>query len=323
MNNTKKGDAFRHPRNRYTGKYDFARLIRGYPELARFVRKNPSRESTIDFADPAAVKALNRALLKDFYGIERWDIPPGYLCPPIPGRSDYIHTIADLLALSNQGPIPEGSAIHALDVGVGANCIYPIIGNREYGWTFVGTDTDAVALGSAQSIIDANPELGKAIELRQQESPSDILYGMFRENEVFDLSVCNPPFHASLEDAQAGSQRKWRNLGREPVHSLNFGGQNSELWCPGGELAFVRHMIQESAELADCCFWFSALISKEDHLVPLYTTLKNSGVTDYRTLAMAQGQKKTRIIAWTFLTPRQREEWRNERWTKTELGRSK
>jgi 23S rRNA (adenine1618-N6)-methyltransferase len=60
---------------------------------------------TIDFSDPEAVKSLNQALLISYY-----DIQMGYshyLCPPIPGRADYIHYIADLLAESNNGIIPS------------------------------------------------------------------------------------------------------------------------------------------------------------------------------------------------------------------------
>jgi 23S rRNA (adenine1618-N6)-methyltransferase len=46
--------------------------------------------------------------------------------PPIPGRADYIHYIADLLATTNSG-IPKETEYKDWDIGVGANCIYPII----------------------------------------------------------------------------------------------------------------------------------------------------------------------------------------------------
>lgn len=318
----KSGDSLRHPRNRYAGKYDFARLKKACPDLTPFIVKNPAGEPTIDFSNANAVKTLNRALLADFYGIKAWDIPPGYLCPPIPGRSDYIHAVADLLAAPRGGKIPTGNSTRVLDIGVGANCIYPIVGHCEYGWSFVGTDIDPLALQAAQRNIDANPSLMDHIELRAQKQNGDIFNGIFKDKEVFDLTLCNPPFHSSLEEAQAGSRRKWKNLGRESLAksksapALNFGGQGAELWCPGGELAFVRRMIHESTGWGNQCLWFSSLISMEDHLAYLYTTLNNAGVTDYRTLNMAQGQKKTRVIVWTFLKPEQRENWRIERWEK-------
>ncbi len=87
-----------HPRNRFREGYDFERLVKSSPALKNFVRLNAYRDLSIDYADPFAVKALNRALLKDAYGLSTWDVPGGYLCPPIPGRSDYLHYLADLLA---------------------------------------------------------------------------------------------------------------------------------------------------------------------------------------------------------------------------------
>ena len=68
-----------HPRNPHQGRYDFARLLAASPALLPFVRTLPHGQ-TIDFADPAAVKALNQAILVADYGIQGWDIPDGYLC---------------------------------------------------------------------------------------------------------------------------------------------------------------------------------------------------------------------------------------------------
>lgn len=95
-----------HPRNRHQGRYDFPQLIKSTPELGAFVIINPYGKESIDFANPAAVRVFNRALLKAFYGIAHWDIPADFLCPPVPGRADYVHFLADLLAERNEGLIP-------------------------------------------------------------------------------------------------------------------------------------------------------------------------------------------------------------------------
>ncbi len=87
-----------HPHNPHQGRYDFALLTRALPELAKHTITNPKGEPTINFSDSEAVRVLNQALLAHYYGVKFWDIPEGYLCPPIPGRADYIHYIADLLA---------------------------------------------------------------------------------------------------------------------------------------------------------------------------------------------------------------------------------
>ena len=71
------------------------------------MRPNQFGDESVDFANPAAVKALNRALLRQDYGLDYWDIPAGYLCPPIPGRADYVHYLADLLAADRGGGAPR------------------------------------------------------------------------------------------------------------------------------------------------------------------------------------------------------------------------
>ena len=297
-----------HPRNRHRGRYDFDQLIQASPALAPFVKLNEYGDASIDFSNAEAVKALNQALLKQFYEVCAWDIPKQYLCPPIPGRADYLHCIADLLSEGNAGVIPHGQSVRVLDIGVGANMIYPLIGTREYGWQFVGADIDAKALNNAQQIVEANA-LSSVIELRLQTSPASIFKGVIGQGEKFALTMCNPPFHGSLEEAQAGTQRKWRGLGKHlakrgantksPV--LNFGGQNAELYCEGGEEAFVAAMIKESRQYATQCIWFTTLISKAANLPGVYSALKKVSALEVKTIEMSQGQKKSRIVAWTFL----------------------
>lgn len=290
-----------HPRNPHRFRYDFPKLILSSPELADFVSVNNFQDQSIDFKDPAAVKALNKALLKQFYGISFWDIPEGYLCPPIPGRADYIHYMADLLASVNGGVIPRGRSVKILDIGVGANCIYPVIGNKEYGWNFVGSDIDHLAIRSAKNIVEAN-SLSKAIEIRKQASSAKLFDGIIKPGEKFHLTICNPPFHASGMEAEAGSQRKWKNLGhKKQVETVfNFGGQSAELWCEGGEEGFLAKMIEESLAFAKTCTWFSSLISKKTTLPGAYLALKKAGAVEVKTIDMAQGQKVSRALAWTF-----------------------
>ncbi len=293
-----------HPRSRHRARYDFAALVAVSPELAPHVRPLPHGPLSIDFADPAAVMALNRALLRHHYGITRWEIPNGYLTPPIPGRADYLHHAADLLASTQSGVIPRGPDTVVLDLGVGANCIYPIIGVCDYQWRFVGTDIDPDALKAARRIVADNPALAGRVELRHQPSPRHLLTGVIREGETFALAVCNPPFHSSPAEALAGTQRKLRNLaGRtlSPAKTiLNFGGQARELWCPGGELAFIRRLIAESAQRPQLCAWFTTLVARSAHLPALHAALAAANALEVRTIEMAQGQKRSRILAWRF-----------------------
>ncbi|NVO04290.1 MAG: 23S rRNA (adenine(1618)-N(6))-methyltransferase RlmF [Bacteroidetes bacterium] len=304
-----------HQRNKHRERYDFKQLISSCPELARFVSLNKYNDESIDFFNPDAVKMLNKALLKHFYAIDYWDIPQNYLCPPIPGRADYIHYIADLLGGKNKGVIPIGESIKCLDIGVGANCVYPIIGVSEYGWKFTGTEIDPVAIDSANKIIELNSSLKGKIELRLQNNPKDIFRGIIGKDERFDLTICNPPFHSSLAEARSGTVRKLSNLTNKKPNKpvLNFGGQNSELWCEGGELRFVDEMVRESKQFSQSCCWFSTLISKESNLSSVYNSLRKADPFEVETIPMGQGNKISRIVAWTFLSIEKQKEWANLR----------
>ncbi|MFY9153035.1 MAG: 23S rRNA (adenine(1618)-N(6))-methyltransferase RlmF [Prolixibacteraceae bacterium] len=305
-----------HPRNKNRERYNFKELVASFPELAAFVKPNLYNDESIDFADPKAVIVLNKAILKHHYGIAEWNIPENYLCPPIPGRADYIHHLADFLCRNNYGKIPTGRKIKCLDIGVGASCIYPIIGNTEYGWSFIGSDIDPLAVESAGKIIAANPSLCENVEIVLQKNPKDYFYGVIRKDEFIDFSICNPPFHASEKEAQTGTIRKLNNLklNTESGPVLNFGGKQNELWCDGGEEKFVRNMILQSKKFADSCFMFSTLISKESNLKSVYKSLEKAEVFGYETIQMGQGNKTSRIVAWTFLNTEEQNKWKNSRW---------
>ncbi len=292
-----------HRRNQHREGYDFVRLVTHSSELEAFMISNPAGQATIDFQDVNAVRMLNRALLKTHYNVNFWDIPDNYLCPPIPGRVDYIHYLADLLACSNNQEIPRGRNVKALDIGTGASLVYPLVGQSEYGWHFTGVDIDPNAIKSAQQICQSNK---LKITLKRQSISENIFRGVIEPGDVFHITLCNPPFHASIEHANKGTQRKWRNLGKGYSKKLNFGGQSVELCCPGGEVKFIASMIEQSIEFAGQCLWFSSLVSKKDNLQPLYKTLKKAKVAEFKVFEMAQGQKTSRFIAWTYINKNQR-----------------
>ena len=305
-----------HPRNKHTGRYDLRALRLVNPDLKEFVAKNKYGNLSIDFFNPKAVKALNKALLISHYGLDYWDIPDGFLCPPIPGRADYIHHIADILAESNDGAFVKGEQITCLDIGVGANCVYPIIGNSAYGWSFIATDIDSKGIEAAQKIVTSNPSLHGKVEFRLQPKPEHIFSGILNSNEKVDLTICNPPFHATQAEAEAGTLRKLSNLKKKRVKKaeLNFSGQGGELWTDGGEKRFVLNMINESAQFPKNSAWYSTLVSKQSNLGSFFDRLEKVGVIKHKTTPMGQGNKLSRIIAWTFLTDIEMSDWANDRW---------
>jgi 23S rRNA (adenine1618-N6)-methyltransferase len=309
-----------HPRSRHRGGLDFPRLLAASPALAAFVAPNAYGAASLDFADPAAQRALAAALLKVYYSVDGFSLPEGYLCPSVPGRADYVHSAADLLADSKGGAVPRGVRVHLLDIGTGASGVYGLIARGEFGWRITGTDIDRGALDSLTTIIETNQGLRGGFELRLQASPAQTLSGVVRPGDRFDLTLCNPPFHASAREAQEGTQRKWKNLGRAAQQgkggqppALNFGGRERELWCPGGESAFVRGLIGESAQFGQQALWFTSLVSKRETLPAVERALRAAGVRERRVVEMKQGQKTSRMVAWTFLGPEGQERWRAAR----------
>lgn len=295
-----------HPRNKYQGRYDWSVLRDIRPQLSQWIVQHEKAGETLMFSEPGAVIELNKALIHQYYGIEQWDLAEGYLCPPIPGRADYIHHVADLLA--EGGSVPTGPTVRCLDIGIGASAIYPIIGHSEYQWSWIGSDIDEKALRSSGAILEKNG-LSNSIRLRLQDSKDLIFYGIIRKNDLFDAVVCNPPFHSSLQEALAGTQRKVTNLSGAREIKQNFEGKEHELVTPGGEKQFIHRYMQESRRYFRQVLWFTVLVSKEDHLRYLKNKLKSMNPIEIRVIEMAQGNKKSRILAWTYQTVHERSEW--------------
>ena len=308
-----------HSRNKNREKYDLSALMVSNPELTMHIIPNKFGEKSINFSNPIAVKILNKALLKHYYGINNWEFPDENLCPPIPGRADYIHYMADLLCENNFGAIPKGDIVTCFDVGLGASCIYPIIGVTEYHWKFIGSDINPLSLESAQNIVNSNPSLKGMVECRLQKNSKNVFSGIINKDDKIELIICNPPFHASVEDAQKGTRRKVKNLSGKKVKTpkLNFAGISNELICEGGEYQFIQNMIRESEIFSKTCYWFSSLVSKKSNLKGIYKLLENIEVSQVKMIPMGTGNKSSRIVAWTFLSKEEQKEWRETRWKTT------
>jgi 23S rRNA (adenine1618-N6)-methyltransferase len=293
-----------HKNSLHNKKYDFDALITNYDALKPFVFINDFQTQTIDFSNPEAVKALNTALLFTHYKVKFWEFPDENLCPPIPSRADYMHHLADLLRRSHLE-----TDVNVLDVGTGASCIYPLLGHAIYNWNFVGTDIDEKSLQIAQKIIDKN-NLGNAITVRFQNDYQHILKGILKPSDKFTAAVCNPPFFKSQTDALEATKTKLKGLGRQSDNVVrNFSGTPTELCYAGGEKAFLHNYLYESSHYKKQCFWFTSLVSNVSHVKSMDASLKKLGATEFQVLDMIQGNKVSRVVAWTFLTKAEQGDW--------------
>ncbi|AUC81090.1 23S rRNA (adenine(1618)-N(6))-methyltransferase RlmF [Lacinutrix sp. Bg11-31] len=293
-----------HKKNKHKEDYNFEKLTEVFPELIPHVFVNKYEKQTIDFADAKAVKALNTALLKAHYGIDFWQFPETNLCPPIPGRVDYIHHIAALLKASKLN-----KNITVLDIGTGASCIYPLLGNAEYNWKFVGTDCNKKSIAYAEKIIIKN-KLKKEIQLKHQPNTESVFQGVITATDTFSASICNPPFYKDEAEAFEATTRKLKGLGKlTDSVTRNFAGQAHELCFKGGEKAFLHTYLYESSLFKTQCFWYTSLVSNKDNIKSMKKSLAKLGATTVKVIEMSQGNKKSRVVAWTFLTEKQQQDW--------------
>lgn len=294
-----------HKNNTHSKAYDFEVLIANSPELGEYVFKNNFGNETIDFANPKAVKCINTALLKLYYGIDFWEFPNEHLCPPIPGRVEYIHLLHDLLASSGLH-----TNVTVLDIGTGATCIYPLLGHATYSWRFIASEIDQQALKNAKRIIEKN-KLNSTIELRLQNQPQDILTGILGASEMISATMCNPPFYKNEAEALEHNQRKTKGLGKGSESLVrNFSGTEKELCYPGGEKAFLHNYLYQSSLFKSNCLWYTSLVSRKEHVKSMQASLKKLGATTIKVKEMSIGNKISRVVAWTFLTVKEQKEWK-------------
>ena len=295
-----------HKNNIHKSGYDFLKLCEVYPQLKAFVFENKYNTQTIDFANPEAVKNLNTALLFTHYNIKYWEFSEANLCPPIPGRVEYIHQLENLLKSSG-----IDNNISVLDIGTGATCIYPLLGHQVYDWSFVATDIDTGSIEQARKNIDEN-ELHGNIQLRAQADKSQIFKGVLKPTDTFSASMCNPPFFKSEAEMMQATSKKLKGLGKNGERIKNFSGKFNELCYKGGEKAFVHTYLYESSLFKTTCFWYTTLVSKKENIKSMYASLNKLGATEIKTIPMQLGNKTSRIVAWTFLTKDQQKKWNDE-----------
>ncbi|MDO6738484.1 23S rRNA (adenine(1618)-N(6))-methyltransferase RlmF [Wenyingzhuangia sp. 2_MG-2023] len=295
-----------HARNKNIDRYDLQALVKTIPNLTNYIQPNVKGEDTIDFKNPVAIKTLNTALLKYYYGIEYWVFPDTFICPSIPNKADYVHHMADVLMESNFGTLPQGNKITCFDLGMGASCIYPIIGITEYDWNFVGSDIDEKSIIAAQAIVNKNKVLKNKMECKIQANPKDFFYSIIDKETKVDLAICNPPLYANLKDAQTETQKK-----SAPFTVAEIG---DEIIYEGGETGFLQRYVKESKKFSENCFWFSALVHKSSNQKGMVEFLDELGATQTKAIPMGLGNKASQIIAWTFLNKTAQVAWKKERW---------
>ncbi|CDH57335.1 duf890 domain-containing protein [Lichtheimia corymbifera JMRC:FSU:9682] len=266
--------------SRYPPKFE--ELAEEYPSFRQFVRYDRKGRPCIEFKDPAAVRMLNWCLLKHHFSLDV-TFPQDRLCPPVPGRLAYIRWIEDILKETTP---TSSEPVHGIDIGVGASCIYPLLGcARNPKWHFLGTEIDEASFNYAKENVEWN-QLQDRISLRLNGNPSRIF--MLEDTRKYAFCMCNPPFYESKEEVDEGLENK------ELEPSSICTGSTNEMITPGGELQFIGQIIKESLE------WYTSLIGLKKTIKPITQQLKANNITNYVVTSFCQGKTTRWAIAWSF-----------------------
>ncbi|KAI1383709.1 uncharacterized protein F4822DRAFT_85916 [Hypoxylon trugodes] len=277
----------------YTEELDFGLLGRHDPELNAVL----DRGSHLDFTNPKSVMQLTKTLLRLNFGL-LIDLPTDRLCPPVPNRHNYILWLKDLLDSSSPSYLDRGNPaqpVTGLDIGTGANLIYPLLGCAQRpSWSFIATDVDAKSLACARKNVELN---GLQTRIRVVDRVlEDCLIPLDELGlETIDFAMVNPPFYTSeMELADLAKQKS-----RPPNSACT--GAPIEMVCAGGEVGFVRRIIDESLVLRRRVQWYTSMLGKQSSLEMIVNILKQHGVDNYAVTAFIQGKKTRRwAVGWSF-----------------------
>ncbi|WVF70753.1 hypothetical protein IAT40_005547 [Kwoniella sp. CBS 6097] len=281
-------------------KPDFARLASRYPDFAPFVIISEEGYASIDFQDAAALRALTRCLLKEDWDLDV-DLREDRLCPTLPNRLDYLLHVLDL-----EPYLPSTSSsksLRVLDIGTGASAVYPLLLYRLRPKACItATELDQVSYDHAQRVLTSNNIPSTSIDIRKSPSAEPIFFPLFdeerrsedgRQDPQWDLTICNPPFFGSEEEMREGQDLKTQIAHAAPTAAHN------ELITPGGEVAFVSTMIEESIRLGDRCRWYTSLIGKYTSLQPLVELLRKHKIDNYMLKNIRQAKTTRWILGWS------------------------
>nr|CAD7569395.1 unnamed protein product [Timema californicum] len=261
-----------------------------YPQFRKFAHQGLSGKMTINFKDTAALHALSTTLLEKDFNL-KVNIPTDRLVPTIPSRLNYILLIEDLLECGGRR---EGE-VHGIDIGTGASCVYSLLAAKTKQWKMLATEVDKESVKFAIENVQRN-NLQHLI-LVKSVSHTVVLKGALEEDHSYDFCMCNPPFFSA--ESELNPSLKRRSPNRPPPRN-GLTGSLQEVMVMGGEVAFIKRMIEESLELKTTIKIYSSLVGHKSSLTPLKNALKQAGVSNMTEVMFCQGHTSRWILAWTF-----------------------
>ena len=271
-------------------KPDFLTLIKEFPELKKYILKqneDNEAEFQFDWSNNELSLLMDKSILNYYFNIKYYDIPKGFLIPPIPSRINYINLINSIITkLINDIDIKN---IIGIDIGTGANIIYPILGYSIYKWKFICTEINKEAYNNAKLILQKN-NLENNINIIKQNNKDNIFISILNRENKYIFSMCNPPYYNYENEIKLEDKKR--------DNEYNF----DEIYYKNGEYGFFQRYFEESICYKNNVFLYTILIGKKINAENIYDKLSsyNDIIKIYNMQKILTGNNVRYIIYWSF-----------------------
>ena len=271
-------------------KPDFLTLIKEFPELKKYILKqneDNEEEFQFDWSNNELSLLMDKSILNYYFNIKYYDIPKGFLIPPIPSRINYINLINSIIAkLIKDINIKN---IIGIDIGTGANIIYPILGYSIYKWKFICTEINKEAYNNAKLILQKN-NLENNINIIKQNNKDNIFISILNRENKYLFSMCNPPYYNYENEIKLEDKKR--------DNEYNF----DEIYYKNGEYGFFQRYFEESICYKNNVFLYTILIGKKINAENIYDKLSSYSdiIKIYNMQKILTGNNVRYIIYWSF-----------------------
>ena len=271
-------------------KPDFLTLTKEFPELKKYILKqneDNEEEFQFDWSNNELSLLMDKSILNYYFNIKYYYIPKGFLIPPIPSRINYINLINSIIAkLIKDIDIKN---IIGIDIGTGANIIYPILGYSIYKWKFICTEINKEAYNNAKLILQKN-NLENNINIIKQNNKDNIFISILNRENKYIFSMCNPPYYNYENEIKLEDKKR--------DNEYNF----DEIYYKNGEYGFFQRYFEESICYKNNVFLYTILIGKKINAENIYDKLSsyNDIIKIYNMQKILTGNNVRYIIYWSF-----------------------
>ena len=246
-------------------------------------------EFSFDWSNNNLSLLMTKSILNYYFNIKYYDIPNNFLIPPVPSRLIYINVIQSLLTLFK---VFDKNEIIGVDIGTGANIIYPILGNKIYNWKFICSDINDEAIKNGKRIINEN-KLENGIKLIKQKYKYNIFLGILNREKKYAFTMCNPPYYDYQDEIKIEDSKR--------DCEYNF----DEIYYKNGEIGFFERYFEESIYFSKNVFLFSFLIGKKSNAEKIFDKIINMKEDNIKVKIcdmkrIKNGNNIRYIIYWSF-----------------------